>query len=375
MTLRLIIFMRLSSLLVIMIGLTGHSGAQQNTKNIVLVTLDGFRWQELFGGAVDSLMNDPDYVKDTDTLELQELFNAPSQEERREKLLPWFWSELAKQGQVYGNLWYGNEVRCSNSFYVSYPGYSEILTGFSDPNITSNAKVPNPNKTVLEWINEQPEYRGKVAAFASWEVFPYIINEERSGIPVNAGFRKARDRYLTYKEQLLNDLQDEIPSPWGTVRLDAFTHHYALEYMKKHRPKVVYIAYGETDDFAHDGEYDHYLRSAHQTDKWLAELWDFLQSDLFYKDQTTLLITTDHGRGSSPKEEWKSHGRVYQGSPYIWMAVLGPDTPALGEMKRPGRLFQNQFAATAARFLGLDYQNSKGDVGPVIDQMLRSAKK
>ena len=99
----------------------------------------------------------------------------------------------------------------------------------------------------------------------SLDVFSFIINDVRSGIPVNDGFKTATDANLTQKEQFLNKLQPQIPSPWATVRLDAFTHHYAKEYIKKHKPKVVYISYGETDDFAHDGDYDHYLHSAYQT--------------------------------------------------------------------------------------------------------------
>ncbi|MDH3651686.1 MAG: phosphoglyceromutase [Saprospiraceae bacterium] len=343
--------------------------AQQKTENVVLVTLDGLRWQEVFGGAVDSLMNDLKYVKDTDTLQLQQMFDASTPEERRKKLMPWLWSEVATTGQIYGNRWEGNSVRCSNSHWFSYPGYNEILTGFSDPNVTSNAKKYNENMTVLEWINNLPSYNGHVAAFASWDVFPYIINDQRSGIPVNAGFQKASGKRLSNMENILNQLQDEIPSPWSSVRLDAFTHHFTMEYLKKEHPRVVYIAYGETDDFAHDGEYDHYLQSAHQTDSWLKDLWTFLQKDRFYRGKTTLIITTDHGRGESPKAEWQSHGKTYNGSPFIWLAALGPDTPALGEIKTEGRLFQNQIAKTLASFLGLDYTNEREEVGEVIETM------
>ena len=39
------------------------------------------------------------------------------------------------------------------------------------------------------------------------------------------------------------------------------------------------ISYGETDDFAHDGQYDAYLTSAHQTDAFIRELWDWVQAD------------------------------------------------------------------------------------------------
>ena len=340
------------------------------TENLFIITLDGLRWEELFGGAVDSMMNEPEFVKDTAAL--QQLFAASTPVERRKKLMPFFWETIAVEGQLYGNRWEGNKVNCSNIFWFSYPGYNEILTGYSDPRIKSNDKIPNPNKTVLEWINQQPGFEDRVAAFGSWDVFPYIINEERSGIPVNAGFRLAADESLSTREQLLNELQPTVPSPWSTVRLDAFTHGYAVEYLKKYHPRLLYISYGETDDFAHDGRYDHYLKSAHQTDQWISDLWDFAQNDPVYKNKTTFLITTDHGRGNSPKKEWKSHGKIYRGSNAIWMAVLGPDTPALGEVKTEMQLWQNQVAKTGAALLGLDYVNEYEDVGKIVGGMLKN---
>ncbi|MCI5083242.1 MAG: phosphoglyceromutase [Saprospiraceae bacterium] len=358
----------LSGLLLSLTTIAFSQSKNLKTENVFIITLDGLRWEELYGGAVDSLMNDQTYVKDT--TELQQLFAAATKKERREKLMPWFWNTIGKMGQLYGNRWEGNKANVTNFFWFSYPGYNEILTGFSDTRINSNSKVYNPNVTVLEWLHNMPEYNGRVAAFGSWDVFPYIINDKRSGIPVNAGFRLAEGNELTEKEQFLNKLQPSVPSPWSTVRLDAFTHNYALEYIKKKHPKVVYISYGETDDFAHDGDYDHYLKSAYQTDQWIKEMWETVQADPFYAGKTTFLITTDHGRGSSPKSEWKSHGKTFEGSNAIWMAVIGPDTPAMGEMKNEGQYLQNQVAKTAAAFLGLNY-DPKEEEGQVIKEMFK----
>ena len=83
----------------------------------------------------------------------------------------------------------GSEVRVTNGHNFSYPGYNELLSGKADPRVDSNDKKPNPNVTVLEWLNGRDPYRGKVAAFCSWDVFPWIINRERSGVLVNAGLR------------------------------------------------------------------------------------------------------------------------------------------------------------------------------------------
>jgi hypothetical protein len=343
------------------------ASAEANVEpKLLLITLDGLRWEELFGGAVDSLLNDTEYVRDTAAL--IEQFWAESPRQRREILMPFFWEVLADQGQIYGNRLLGNKVNVVNDQWFSYPGYNEILTGFADSNITSNDKILNPNTTVLEWINQRPGFDGKVAAFGSWDVFPYIIHEQRSGVPVNAGFETAEGPDLSEKELFLNELQPQIPSPWATVRLDAFTHGYALEYMKRQKPRVVYIAYGETDDFAHDGDYDHYLQSTLQTDKWIRELWEYVQSEPFYRDQTTMLITTDHGRGHNPKDRWRGHGVDYEGSDAIWIAAIGPGVPALGEVSTEGQLFQNQMAKTAARFLGLEYSNQRpvGEAIPTV---------
>jgi len=248
-------------------------GQKQNTENIFIITLDGYRWQELFTGADPNLIENKDFVKNPEAL--KQRFWADTPEERREILMPFFWNTIAKKGQLYGNRLHDNKVDCSNTMWFSYPGYNEILCGYADDErVNSNAKNNNPNVTVLEYLNNLPSFKGKVAAFGSWNVFPFIINQERSGLPVNAGFAKATGEKLTDREKFLNALQDEIPGPWGGVRLDAFTHYFALEYLKKHQPNVVYIAYGETDDFAHDGRYDQYLTSAQRTDKYIGDLWE-----------------------------------------------------------------------------------------------------
>lgn len=342
---------------------------ETQTEHLFIITLDGLRWQEVFGGVVDSMVANPELTNYAE--EVQAAFGGATAEERREKLMPFFWNTIGKEGQLYGNRWKDNKVNITNFFWFSYPGYNEILSGYSDPRISSNAKIPNPNETVLEWLNAQEAFKGRVAAFGSWDVFPYIINEERSGIPVNAGYRKAEGPNLSPRETFLNELTDQAPVLWNSVRTDLLTHNYMMEYVKRQHPKVVYISYGETDDFAHDGSYNRYLYSAHATDGMIADLWNYLQQDPVYAGKTTLIITTDHGRGDNPMTEWKSHGKIYKGSDAIWLAVIGPDTPALGEMTQAGQWWQNQVAKTGAAFLGYDYQNSHEEVGKVIEETIK----
>lgn len=343
-------------LLICLLAITSFAQPKK-TENVFLITLDGLRWQELFSGADSALIEDQDYVDNPE--ELKSLFWAETAIKRRSILMPFFWNTISKEGQLYGNRWEGSMVNSTNQMWFSYPGYNEILTGYADDErISSNDKISNPNVTILEFANNKKRFRGKVGAFGSWDVFPYIVNEQRSGISVNAGFRKSNDSPLSEKEKILNELQDQIPSPWGSVRLDAFTHHYALEYLKKRQPRLLYIAYGETDDFAHDGEYDHYLKSARQTDEFVKELWEYAQSTEQYKGKTTFIITTDHGRGTEPKKTWKDHGNKIPNAGEVWIAVIGPDTKPLG-MDTKGQFYQSQVARTVTSLLNINYEEAK----------------
>ncbi len=331
--------------------------AQNEQTKVVLITLDGLRWQELFSGADPLLVTNTDYVGDT-TL-LKSTFWHDAAAKRRETLFPFLWKEVAKIGQLHGNRNLGSKVNLTNKMWFSYPGYNEILTGKADDTrITSNSKINNPNTTILEIANKTAKYKGKVAAFGSWDVFPYIVNEERSGVPVNAGFELAKGNDLTEREKFLNELQPKVPSPWGSVRLDAFTHHYALEHMKKKHPEFIFISYGETDDFAHDGEYDAYLKAAKNTDSLIKELWSFTQNDAFYKDNTLFVITTDHGRGTDPLSTWKDHGSKVKNADGTWLVLFGKGVRATGEVTSKEQLYTNQIAPTILKVLQLNKEAS-----------------
>ena len=338
-------------------GLYAQKSNDDATHKVILITLDGYRWQELFNGVDSVLMENDEYTSGKE--EIIKRFWRSTKEERRKALTPFIWNTVAKIGEIYGNRDLGSEVNLTNKHWFSYPGYNEILSGKADDErIDSNSKIPNPNKTILELANTDARYQGKVAAFGSWDVFPYIVNEKRSGVPVNAGFESAVGNNLTEKEAYLNKLQKVTPSPWSTVRLDVFTHHYALEYLKKKHPNLVYIAYGETDDFAHNGNYNAYLKSANVTDGFIKELWEFTQNDPFYKDSTTFIITTDHGRGTIPIDTWRSHGASVNGADEVWLIAFGKGVQPNGEIKLNSQLYSTQIAPSIAKLLGIEMEHS-----------------
>jgi len=334
--------------------------AQTKTENIVIVTLDGMRWQEVFGGADSSILKNKKYTKDSSGTSKD--FWLSEATERRKKLFPFLWNTVAAQGQLYGNRWMGNNVDNANPYWFSYPGYNEIFTGYPDTAVNSNDKIWNKNMNVLEFINQQNNYRGKVAAFSTWDVFPYILNTQRSGLYVNAGIDTLK--FTAPSLQLINDMQFLTSQPIG-VRPDVFTYFAAREYLKTYEPKVLYIAFDETDDFAHGGEYDQYLKSAHAEDAMIADLWNFLQSTPPYKNKTTLIITCDHGRGDKLKDNWRHHGSRIEDAGQIWIAAIGPDTKPSGEFKTKNMLYQQQLAATFASLLGFSFRANHPVAAPV----------
>ena len=347
-------FLRQSAIIALVCIPLGLSEAAGSEGNLVLVTLDGVRWQEVFGGIDRRLIEDERFTTDADYL--RQTYWHDDRSERRRRLFPFLWSEIAADGALIGDRLSDSRMEVTNPWWFSYPGYNEILTGRADPGIDSNDKNWNENVTVLEVLNGLPGYQGRVAAFASWDVFPYIVNARRSGVPVNAGF-DLLEPTLSERARWLNEAALRAPRIWNTVRLDFITHGYALETIHIRQPRVVYIAYGETDDFAHDASYDRYIDAAYRSDRMLAELWNRLQSDDFYKGQTTLLITTDHGRGSDPAG-WQGHGGspdgedIVTGSDQIWLAAIGPGIRPGGVVK--GHWTQSQIAATALESMGLD---------------------
>jgi hypothetical protein len=332
---------------------TASAQTLPRTKNVFIITTDGFRWQEVFTGADSAMINNPYYVQDTSLI--KDLYWDADARERRKKLMPFFWSVIAKKGQLFGNRFENNQVSVKNIFKISYPGYNEILTGYADPLLIPNIHINNRNQNILEYFNAQKEFTGKVVAFTSWNMFPSILNVKRSKIYTNSGYDSMINDGDNLSERI-NEVESQVVSK-GHTRYDLLTSVAATEYIHHNHPRIMFLSFGETDEFAHHNQYDLYLQQANSFDKMVAELWYAIQTDPFYKDNTTFIITTDHGRGNSPAS-WHGHNCFTKGSGEIWMAIIGPDTAPDGEIHIAEKIYQNQFASTVAMLLGEDFKAS-----------------
>lgn len=351
--------MRPILLLVFCVLAAAARAAELKTRNVLLVTIDGLRWQEVFRGAEEALINADKTagggVATGDQPALKAAFLAATPEERRAKLMPFFWGTLVPGGQAWGNRDVGSPSSVLNAERVSYPGYNELLTGAPDPLITSNAPRLNDNVTVLEWLNGRPGFAGKVAASAAWNVFVPILNIPRSRLPLFVTLQHSTPGTVSPRIAELERWMDDIPPISSSESFDAFMYQAALDMIETRKPRVFLLALGEPDEWAHARRYDKYLDSIRRCDRFIRQLWEKLQAMPEYRGTTSLVISPDHGRGVTGTD-WTSHGKSVPHAEETWLAAYGPDTPARGERREAAEVHQAQVAATVAALLGEDFR-------------------
>ena len=117
-------------------------------KNVILITLDGLRCEEVFNGADQRLIIKENGVDKPDEISSQ--YWREDNESRRTALLPFLWEQIRTgRGWIAGDFEQNSKVTVTNGLYFSYPGYNEILTGRADARVISNDKIYNAGVTVL----------------------------------------------------------------------------------------------------------------------------------------------------------------------------------------------------------------------------------
>lgn len=358
-------FMRqLCFFVLLSLGLAGSAAAEaRKTQLVLFVTTDGVRWQDVFRGADETLLNKKaGGIRGTEN-EVRRKWWRSDLAERRRIVMPFLWETVAPKGQLWGNRDRGSNCDVLNGKNFSYPGYSEFLCGHVDDRIKSNDPVPNENVTVLEWLNGRERARGRVGAVNCWTTLTAIINAERSRLPMWTFGRPTPREWESPIISQINELAQHTPVPWSEGTWDSFVFTVGRDVLARTRPRVLYVNFGETDEWAHAVRYDRYLDALRNVDAFLRGLWEAAQAIPEYRGATTLLVTTDHGRGSG-LTAWTSHGEEIVGSGETWFAVLGPDTPSRGEMSNVPAQKTAGAASSIAALLGEDWPGAEPRAAP-----------
>jgi hypothetical protein len=316
--------------------------APRAARNVVLVTLDGVRWQEVFGGA---------------DAELARRFRVGGAPAAARDLLPNL-AAMIDEGVALGR---DEEMVTSSPSYVSLPGYLELLSG-RPSRCASNLCAATESSTVVDELREELGLPAEaVAVIASWEVIERAAARAPARIVLSAGRHggatRDRLRVTPCASATLDDAARAAAYPgFGDYRPDAYTARLALEYLAARRPRFLYVALGDTDERAHRGDYAGYLAALRSADAFVGALRAQLDALGDYGAETAVLVTTDHGRARG----FVHHGPGFPESGRVWMVAAGASvTPQ--RVAAAQRLRLADVAPLIRRLVGLPVAN--GDTG------------
>jgi hypothetical protein len=300
---------------------------EARTRNLVLVTIDGVRWQEIFDGA--------------------DAGRAPGLAcGRRAALLPNLYA-LARIGVAV------QDIRSSGPNFVSLPGYREIVTGRASVRCTSNECRAIDEATLLDELALPPD---QIAVASSWERVGRAAARWPRHITLSSGRHGGSTRDGFRVNGAASRILDEGSGAgaWPgylDYRPDRYTAALARQYLLEKRPRFLWVALGDTDEFAHRSDYAGYLDALRSADRFVGELWALLGAMGRYGAETTIIVTTDHGRAAN----FASHGKAPE-SARGWLLAAGGAVPPSHAMPRTHRL--RDIAPTMRLLLGLPADRS-----------------
>jgi hypothetical protein len=298
--------------------------AQPNTNdaNVILLTLDGVRWEEVFKGV------DPGQSMDS--------------EGTHSRIFDYLTGTLTQQGPLIGNKEKGERVTVSNPAQNSLPAYQSIMAGATQP-CTSNACGRIHVETFPERILQDLQLKKEeVATFASWEKIANAVEHVEGTTLVNAGIQPLANPSSDAETDKVNREQAAEKPSWSSARLDKFTFAHALHYLKARKPRFLFISLNDSDEWGHKGDYTKYVQTLRQHDEWIKELVATIDGLGEYGKHTSLIITTDHGRGVG--NDWNEHGSGYANSGSIWLYGRTPFSRSLQPGKHRGLASSKSFA-------------------------------
>jgi hypothetical protein len=312
---------------------------------VVLVTIDGVRWQDVFDGGDPSLAHDHQL----------DAFADP------DALVPRL-RELGARGIALGAGTDGcGVVRTHGTSNISLPGYLELLSGRAT-SCRSNACARIDTPTILDDARRSGIER--VASISSWETLERAATHGSEGVLVAAGARPWPVSTAT-ELAMLSDRGMQLgpfPAPGGAYRPDSATTAIALAYLRAESPQLLHVGLGDTDEWAHRGRYDEYLDALHDADAFVGDVVDWLDHEGLL-DVTTILVTTDHGRG----RDFRSHGAALPESRRTFLIAAGRGVTSAGERCARHDVELPDIGASIRTLLGLAPDPRPSSGTPIVE--------
>lgn len=288
-----------------------HSPSLLNGEHtFVLVAIDGVRHEDVFEGV------DPSLAKRHGLVE-RELLSARA-------LTPNLHALMAR-GAALGAPGSGAGIFASGPNFVSVPGYMELMTGRRATACTTNGCAATTHPTLADDFARLPDVSPlEIGVISSWDGIGRAAARDPSRATVSVGRHQGatRDllRYDAEASTLLDAGEQAGPSPgYGDYRRDRDTAAIALRYLKKVKPRFMFLGLGDTDEHAHHDDYRGYLRALSHADYVVGQVQAALGELEREGRRTTLMITTDHGR----ERDFDGHGGHAPESAEVWLIAAG----------------------------------------------------
>lgn len=288
---------------------------------VVIVTIDGVRWQEVFNGS-DRRFSRSGYTSARSLFKnLHDLGSTRG-------------AFIGAPGQ--------GTIAASGPNYLSLPGYTELLGGRASRCLDNDC----PRTNLPSILDEARAAGAKVAAFASWEKLDFAATTTPGSFVSSCG----RDG---------NPVIDPWPG-FGDYRPDRLTADAALAYYAAERPDVFFLGLGDPDEFAHRGDYEGYLGAVRHADETIGRLVALLDTLGERGKRTHVVVTADHGRSN----EFTSHGPMPEAA-RVWMVAAGPRFAARGAVMSPHPRRLADIAPTLRVVMGLSPDTSERSGAPI----------
>jgi hypothetical protein len=307
-----------------------ESAAFEPSDTVIVLTLDGVRWQDVFLGS------DPT------------LGDAPRQS--RAASVPELHAALERSGAALGAPGSGSQFEVAGRANWSLPGYNELFSGTARHHCRTNECARVKRATLADDLarNAAPE---EVAVIASWGRLEKAATHQPGQFFVSSG-QNVRYGEVTLPKDLralYRAGQHVDPSPgYADYRPDRFTAAFALAYLEHYRPKFLFVGLGDTDEYAHRDDYASYLEALEQADSWFGRLLDSIEHLNESGHPTTLFVTTDHGRA----QEFVDHGPGTPEASRTFLFAFGNGIRKRGVIEGCGSHTLSELAPAIRQLLG-----------------------
>jgi hypothetical protein len=307
---------------------------------VVIVSLDGVRWQDVFGThAPPPLSQDP-------TLD----YTPPA--------LPELQRLMADDGAALGHPDSASVFSVAGPSFASLPGYTQLFAGRSTVACFTNACERTTEPTLMDRVGAR--YGASQAVLiSSWPDLERAALAAPDLALASAGRNGGTGRELLASTEGSGQIalaMDLAPDPGaGDYRPDEYTQLLGHSILETMQPRLLFIGLGDTDEYAHQDNYARYRSTLEQTDAWLGQMVSLASQLADEGHSTAFFITTDHGRGESFVDhvDDPAAGRT-------WLIAAGAAIGARGPLDHDAALAD--LAPTVAYLLGIDLPTASGQV-------------